>query len=84
MSLDDLIRYLEESFNLAELQNERLDYLLRVDVPAGIDYFHKLAEEVNRSPHPNFFRLLLHDGVKNIGLSRYMPAEEIRVRIYQG
>ncbi len=83
MSLDDLIRYLEESFNLAELQNERLDYLLRVDVPGGIDYFHQLSEEVNRSSHPNFFRLLLHDGVKNIGLSRYMPVKEIQARINQ-
>jgi hypothetical protein len=83
MSLDDLTRYLEDAFNLAELQNERLDYLLRVDVPGGIDYFHQLAEEVNRSPHPNFFRLLLHDGVKNIGLSRYISSEEIEENIYQ-
>jgi hypothetical protein len=83
MSLDDLTQYLEESFNLAELQNERLDYLLRVDVPGGIDYFHQLAEEVNRSAHPNFFRLLLHDGVKNIGLSRYISSGEIEENIYQ-
>jgi hypothetical protein len=83
MNLDDLTKYLEDSFNLAELQNERLDYLLRVDVPGGIDYFHQLAEEVYRSPHPNFFRLLLHDGVKNIGLSRFISSEEIEESIYQ-
>ncbi len=83
MSLDDLTKYLEDSFNLAELQNERLNYLLRVDVPGGIDYFHQYAEEVNRSPHPNFFRLLLPDGVKNIGLSRFISSEEIEESIYQ-
>lgn len=82
MDRDRLIRYLDSSFTLAELQNECLDYLLRIDVQRGKAYFEQLAEEVNQSKYPNFNRLLLHDGVKNLILSRFMPADEIEKAIY--
>lgn len=83
MERDQLIRYLDMSFTLAELQNECLDYLLRIDVPGGLAYFEQLVDEANQSSYPNFNRLLLHDGVKNISLSRFMPADEIEKAIYR-
>jgi len=82
MNLEGMTRYMEDTFSLAELQNECLDYLLRIDVSHGLAYFYQLVDEVNQSQYPNFNRLLLHDGVKNLGLSRIIPPEEIRARIY--
>jgi len=82
LDLEGLTQYMENSFALAELQNECLDYLLRIDVPGGLDYFDQIVKEVNHSQYPNFNRLLLHEGVKNIGLSRFISPEEIRATIY--
>jgi hypothetical protein len=83
LDLEALTQFMEDSFALAELQNECLDYYLRVDVPRALAYFDQLADEVNQSKYPKFNRMLLDDGIKNIGLSRYMPAGEIQARIYQ-
>jgi hypothetical protein len=80
--LDQLMRYMDNLFALAELQNECLDYLLRIDEANGAAYFYQLAEEVNQSRFPNFNRMLLYDGVKNIGLSRFIPLEDIQSSIY--
>lgn len=83
LDLEGLMKYMDITFSLAELQNECLDYLLRIDVSSGLAYFHQLSDEVNQSRYPKFNRMLLLDGVKNIGLSRFMLPEEIQASIYQ-
>ncbi len=82
LDLEDLMKYMDNTFDLAELQNECLDYLLRVNVPEGLVYFQQLAEEANQSEYLEFNRMLLHEGVKNIGLSQFIPKEEIQACIF--
>jgi len=79
----NIIDYWNASIELAELQNECLDYRYRISHEIALSYLDTLIQDAKNNKLGNLAKLLLFNGVVNIDLYNIVDKKELKEKIWE-
>jgi len=79
----NIIDYWNMSIDLAELQNESLDYKYRINHAIALNYLDSLIKDAKNNKLGNLAKLLLFNGVVNIDLYNIVDKKKLREKIWE-